>query len=240
MFSENYPRGQEHNFAILPAEEFNSRANSYFDFDSIMLYSPAAGNTGDPTWERLDGKPYRHWFFRRNFINCLSIFEPEKSLSDNPHVMSKGDIETLNSLYPKKNENFCRRTFVPVIGPTVIETCPVYDFERINYNLCFDSTIASQCRDYCDEFIKRMCPTSRPYNNRGPYNNGGPYSNLGSYNNRGRYNPGSSYNRGKRYYNNRYNNYGSASTYGNQCGNCILKETMVTDDIKFKIKSILE
>ncbi|CBY30418.1 unnamed protein product [Oikopleura dioica] len=63
MFPENYSYGQEHNFAILPKEKFNTRAESSFDFASIMLYSPAAGNRGDPTWKRRDGKPFMHWFF---------------------------------------------------------------------------------------------------------------------------------------------------------------------------------
>lgn len=87
---------------------------------------------------------------------AAEIFEPDKRLSDNLHIMSAGDIKTLNSLYPKKYDNFCSETI-----------CPINDFEKINYNLCFDPKIASQCRDYCGNFIRQTCT-----NDRGTYYRG--------------------------------------------------------------------
>ena len=83
--------------------------------------------------------------------------------------MSEGDIETLNSLYPKKSVNFCRKSIV--IVPTEIESCPINDFEKIDYNLCFDRRIASQCKDYCNDFIRRTC-----VNNQGGYDRWNSYS----------------------------------------------------------------
>ena len=73
MIPENYPLWAAHNFAILPKEDFNSRAKSSFDFNSLMLYSPAAGNNGGPTWKRQDGREYRNWFLFLNLAAFLFI-----------------------------------------------------------------------------------------------------------------------------------------------------------------------
>ena len=68
MYPENYGRGQQQNYVRLPWNKFNDNVPSKFDFDSIMLYSPAAGNNGGPTWERLDG-PHRTGSISRIMVN---------------------------------------------------------------------------------------------------------------------------------------------------------------------------
>ena len=131
MHPENYPERFAHNFAILPTEQFNAEAKSYFDFNSIMLYSPSAGSTGGPTWEPRNGD----W-----------------EMSSNDHVMSRGDIETLNSLYPKKFDDFCYKPNFkpPTVQPTpprpAYVPCPIPDFSRVSYNLCFANGLQKDLR----------------------------------------------------------------------------------------------